>query len=122
MAPDTEAWFQNDLYQGALHIVAQWADAHNSLAVGWVTGDPTHGAYVDAWSAVHPALIAQFIKDNPATPQPKAADLAVVFFENFSKEHPGQFPSAVTGKGSDGKPVTTIQSVKTKVRHSIDLL
>ena len=113
VAPDTETWFQKDMYQGAPHIVAQWADAHNGLAAGWVTGDPTHGTYVDAWSAAHPAIVAQFIKDNPATPQPKAPDLAVVFFENFSKDHPGQFPSAVTAKGADGKSVTTIQPVRT---------
>ena len=26
---------------------------HNSLAQGWVTGDPTHAAYVDAWAKAH---------------------------------------------------------------------
>src|SRR5208282_2337832 len=49
VAPDIEAWFQQDQAGGQPHIVAQWADAHNSLAQGWVTADPTHGAYVDAW-------------------------------------------------------------------------
>ena len=112
VAPDVEQWFQKDAYQGAPHIVAQWADQHNSLAQAWVTGDPTHGPYIDNWTKANPAIVAQWIKDNPATPQPKAADLAVVFFENFSKEHPGQFPSAVTHKGADGKTVTTIEPVK----------
>lgn len=56
--------------------------------------------------------MAQFIKDNAATPQPKAADLAMVFFENFSKDHPGMFPSAVTHPGADGKSVTNIEPVK----------
>ena len=41
VAPDVEAWFQEDNYQGNPHIVAQWADAHNALAQAWVTGDPT---------------------------------------------------------------------------------
>ena len=38
---------------GNPHIVAQWADAHNSLAQGWVKADPTHAAYVDAWAKAH---------------------------------------------------------------------
>lgn len=67
---------------------------------------------MDAWSSKHPALVAQFIKDNPATPQPKAADLAVVFFKDFSAANPGRFPSAVTRNGADGKPVTAIEPVK----------
>jgi K+-transporting ATPase ATPase C chain len=112
VAPDVEKWFQKDAFQGAPHIVAQWADAHNSLAAGWVTGDPTHGAYVDDWTKKHPAVVAEFIKNNPATPQPKAPDLAVVFFETFSKENPGRFPSAVTHTGPDGKPQAAIEPVK----------
>jgi K+-transporting ATPase ATPase C chain len=56
--------------------------------------------------------VAQWVKDNPGTPQPKAPDVAVVFFETFSKENPGQFPSAVTHQGADGKTVTEIQPVK----------
>lgn len=112
VAPDVEAWFQADKFHGQSGIVAQWADAHNSLAQAWVASDPTHSAYVDAWSKVHPDIVAQFVKDNPATPQPKAADLAVVFFEHFSKDHPGTFPSAVTHPGANGKSVTDIEPVK----------
>jgi len=112
VAPDVEQWFQKDMFQGAAHIVAQWADLHNSLAQAWVSADPTHGAYVDSWAKTHPAVVAQFIKDNPGTPQPKAADLAVVFFENFSKDNPGRFPSAVTHTGPGGKAQTAIEPVK----------
>lgn len=111
VAPDIEKWFQKDIFQGGPHIVAQWADAHNSLAQAWVSADPAHGAYVDSWSKAHPAVVAQFIRDNPGTPRPNAADLAVVFFENFSKENPGRFPSAVTKTGADGKSVTGIEPV-----------
>jgi len=92
--------------------VAQWADLHNAVAQAWVNADPTHGQYVDTWSKAHPDLVAKWIKDNPATPQPKAADLAVLFFENFSNDHPGMFPSAVTQTGADGKSQTSIQTVK----------
>jgi K+-transporting ATPase ATPase C chain len=35
-----------------------------------------------------------------------------VFFKNISAEHPGQFPSAVTRKGPDGKEQTTVEPVK----------
>jgi potassium-transporting ATPase KdpC subunit len=112
VAPDIEAWFQKDVFQGSPHIVAQWADLHNSLAQGWVKADPTHGAYVDNWAKAHSDIVAKWIKENPGTPQPKAPDLAVVFFESFSKENLGQFPSAVTRKGADGKDQTTIEPVK----------
>ena len=109
---DVEAWFQADKFGGKAGIVAQWAEAHSSLAQGWVTADPTHAAYVDAWAKANPDIVAQFVKDNPGTPQPKASDLAVVFFEHFSQDHPGMFPSAVAHPGADGKTVTEIAPVK----------
>lgn len=112
VAPDVEAWFQADRAGGQPHIVAQWADAHNELAQAWVNADPSHGKYVDDWAKQHPAVVKKWIAVNPTTPQPKAADLAVVFFETFSAEHPGQFPSSVTHTGSDGKSVTAIEPVK----------
>jgi potassium-transporting ATPase KdpC subunit len=112
VAPDVERWFQQDIFQGSPNIVAQWANLHNSLAQAWVKADPTHGAYVDGWAKTHPALVAKWMKENPATPQPKAPDLAVVFFESLSKENPGKFPSTVTRKGTDGKDQTTIEPVK----------
>jgi K+-transporting ATPase ATPase C chain len=112
VAPDIETWFQKDIYQGNPHIVGQWADLHNSLAQAWVKADPTHSAYVDNWAKTHPALVTKWIKENPGTPQPKADDLAIIFFENFSKENPGKFPSTVTRKGAGGKDQTTIEPVK----------
>jgi potassium-transporting ATPase KdpC subunit len=112
VGPDVETWFQQDKFQGNPHIVAQWADLHNAVAQAWVNADPSHAQYVDAWSKAHPDLVNDWIKKNPGTPQPKAADLAVPFFESFSQEHPGMFPSAVTQTGPDGKPQTSIQPVK----------
>jgi len=111
VAADIEAWFQQDKFGGQPHILAQWADAHNSLATGWVNADPSHGAYVDDWTKKHPNEVNQWKKDNSGTPEPKAADLAVLFFENFSRENPGKFPSAVTTTGADGKSTTSIQPV-----------
>src|SRR5271170_3188479 len=101
VAPDLEAWFQQDSFQGNPHLVAQWADNHNELAQGWVSADPSHGQYIDAWAKAHPSVVQDWIKSNPATPKPQASDLAVVFFETFSSEHPGKFPSAVTTAAAD---------------------
>jgi K+-transporting ATPase ATPase C chain len=112
VAPDIETWFQQDQYLGNLHIVAQWADAHNSLAQAWVKADPSHATHVDAWAKAHQADVAQWIKDNPDTPQPAAADLAVIFFDSFSKDHPGQFPAAVRHQTADGKTETVIEPAK----------
>jgi potassium-transporting ATPase KdpC subunit len=111
VAPDIEAWFQLDKFGGQPHIVAQWADLHNAVATAWVNADPTHGAYVDAWAKSHADVVSNWVKNNPGTPQPKAPDLAVVFFENFSKDNPGRFPSAVT-QTKNGKTVTVIAPVK----------
>jgi K+-transporting ATPase ATPase C chain len=111
VAPNVESWFSKDEFQGKPQIVAQWADLHNSLAQAWVKTDTAHSDYVDAWAKANPEIVAKFIKDNPSTPEPKAPDLAVVFFDDFSKKNPGKFLSAVTKTGSDGKPVTTFEIV-----------
>ena len=83
------------------------------MAQAWVTADPSHGPYIDAWAKAHPSVVAQFIKDNPGTPKPQAADLAIVFFQSYSSEHPGTFPSAVTVTDAKGQSTTTVQPVKT---------
>lgn len=110
-APDVEAWFQRDRYQGKANIVAQWADNHNELAQSWVSADPSHAQYVNAWAKSHKAAVTDWIKQNPGTPQPQASDLAVVFFENFSKDNPGKFPSQVTTQLPNGKTQTSIAPV-----------
>jgi len=111
VAPDIEAWFQLDQYQGAPHLVAQWADNHNELAQGWVSADPTHAQYITDWEKTHKDVVADWIKQNPGTPQPQPSDLAVVFFETFSKENPGKFPSAITRQLPNGKSTTDIEPV-----------
>lgn len=111
VAPDIEAWFDRDRYQGQPHMVAQWADNHNELAQGWVAADPTHAQYVNDWAKSHKAAVADWIKQNPSTPHPQASDLAVLFFENFSKAKPGKFPSAVTRQMPGGTSQTSIEAV-----------
>ena len=111
VAPDLEAWFQRDRYQGKAAIVAQWADNHNELTQSWVSADPSHAQYVNDWAKRHKAAVADWIKQNPGTPQPQASDLAVFFFENFSKDNPGKFPSQVTIQLPNGKTQTAIGPV-----------
>lgn len=111
VAPDIEAWFQQDQFQGSPHLVAQWADNHNELAQSWVGADPTHAPYVNDWVKTHKAVVADWIKQNPSTPQPQASDLAVLFFENFSKDNPGKFPSAVPKQLPGGKSETVVEPV-----------
>ena len=111
VAPDIEAWFQQDQFQGSPHLVAQWADNHNELAQGWVSADPTHASYITDWQKTHKDVVADWIKQNPATPNPQPSDLAVIFFETFSKENPGKFPSSVTTQLPNGKSATDIEPV-----------
>jgi potassium-transporting ATPase KdpC subunit len=56
-------------------------------------------------------VVAEWVKANPSTPEPKAADQAVVFFENFSNEYPGKFPAAVSQAGADGTPQSALEPV-----------
>jgi potassium-transporting ATPase KdpC subunit len=111
VASDVEAWFQKDQFQGQPHLVAQWADNHNELAQGWVSADPTHAQAVTDWSKSHKSVVDDWIKQNPGTPQPQPSDLAVLYFENFSKDDPGKFPSSVTKQLPNGKSQTDIQPV-----------
>lgn len=111
VAPDIESWFRRDIFQGRPHIVAQWAERHISLAQAWVKANPANGTYLEGWAKSHPDIVSRFIRHNPGTPEPKPADLAVVFFESFSREDPGKFPSAVTRAGSGGRTETTIEPV-----------
>ena len=60
------------------------------------------------WEKTHADVVTKFKKDNPDKQDPAPADLAVVFFETFSKENPGKFLSAITKTPADGKTTTTV--------------
>jgi potassium-transporting ATPase KdpC subunit len=110
--PDIEEWFQRDRFQGEPHLVAQWAQAHSALAQAWVKADPLNHDFVDQWAKAHPDDVAQWIKDNPGTPEPAPEDLAVLFFESWSKASPGTWPSAVEHTLPDGTVEKTIEPVR----------
>jgi K+-transporting ATPase ATPase C chain len=77
-----------------------------------VSADPSHAKYISDWAAAHKAEVADWIKQNPGTPTPQPSDLAIVFFDNFSKQYPGKFPAAVTTQLPNAKSQTVIQPVK----------
>jgi K+-transporting ATPase ATPase C chain len=108
VAPDVESWFQKDQFQGNAGIVAQWANAHSTLATNWVKADPLNAAYVVAWQETHADEVAQWKKDNPSIPEPKPEELAVSFFTSFSKEFPGKFPSGITPEGTTEKKIEPV--------------
>jgi K+-transporting ATPase ATPase C chain len=81
VGPDIEVWFQQDKFGGQPHIVAQWADLHNAVATAWVNADPTHEAYVDAWTKSHADVVSQWVKNNPGLDQ--TASLGKVFWPSF---------------------------------------
>jgi K+-transporting ATPase ATPase C chain len=112
VGPDVEAWFQKDKFQGKEGIVAQWADAHNTVAQNWVKADKLNGAFVEAWEKAHDPEVAEWKKANPDTPEPKPEDLAVPFFKSYSKSFPGTFPSIVEDKTPDGKTEKKVKPIK----------
>jgi K+-transporting ATPase ATPase C chain len=113
VGPDVESWFRKDQYQVKPGIVAQWAQAHPSVAQDWVKADKLNADFVAAWQQSHPDEVTQWIKDNPSTPaKPKPEDLAVPFFTSYSATHPGTFPSTVEHKTADGKIEKRIEPVK----------
>jgi len=83
VAPDLVIWFQQDVFQGKPHLVAQWALAYPLLAAAWVQASPLHTAYVQAWMQQHALTTENLQHQSPA----------VLFFQAFSQKHPGYFPS-----------------------------
>jgi K+-transporting ATPase ATPase C chain len=110
--PDVEAWFQKDRYRGKAGIVAQWAQAHPVVAQNWVKADRLNADHVARWQQEHPREVEAWKKANPATAEPKPEDLAVAFFESYSKAFPGTFPVAVERKTPDGKAEKRIEPVR----------
>ena len=66
-----------------------------------------------AWQSDHADEVAQWMKDNPDTPEPKPEDLAVAFFASFSKDAPGHVPERRRAQAAeDGKTEKQIEPVK----------
>ncbi|MBS0263395.1 MAG: potassium-transporting ATPase subunit C [Planctomycetes bacterium] len=111
VGPDIEAWFQQDQYQGQPGLVAQWAQAHPTLAVAWVKATPENSAYVTDWMQHHPEALAAANTQSPAQEKALPEDFAVPFFTSFAAAHPGKFPSPVASQAAAGPAVTEIRPV-----------
>jgi K+-transporting ATPase ATPase C chain len=118
VAADIEKWFaetDSTKAKDAPGVLSQWADSHPSAAQAWVkNADPLLSAYITDWQKTHAKVVADWIKDNPTTPQP--ADLAVPFFKNVSDEHPGKIPSAVDDPAAAGKKKIDLVSTGSDVQ------
>jgi len=111
VGPDIELWFRLHPPHGGKGIVAQWALAYPSAAATWVKADQQNAAYVEEWRKTHQTEVADWIKSNPGTPEPKSEDLAVAFFVRYSAEHPGTFPGPVEYPESGEKMAKVIEPV-----------
>jgi K+-transporting ATPase ATPase C chain len=115
VGPDVEAWFREQdrsTPPGQVGLVGRWAGQHPAAAQNWVKADKLNTEYVARWQQEHPADVAAWKKENPDTPEPKPEDLAVVFFKDYSKTHPGTWPAAVEHKSPDGTTTKQIEPAK----------
>jgi K+-transporting ATPase ATPase C chain len=110
VGPDIERWFREDHFHGKAAIVAQWAEAHTSLAQAWAKADPLQGDYISTWQKAHPGDVALWLKEHPQDTEPKPEDLAVPFFVSFSNEQPGKWPAVVEEK-ADGQTKKSVKPV-----------
>ena len=99
VAPDVETWFQKDMFQGKPHIVAQWADLHNSLAQAWVKADPTTRRLCGRLGEDAPRPRGPVDQGQPRHPEAQGRRPGRRVLQGLLRDHPGKFPSAVTHKG-----------------------
>lgn len=84
VAPDVETWFKTQP-----GLAATWAEKNPAVAAAWVSADAKHKAAVKAWMDTKPPALAEWKKTNPG--DPNEADLAVPFFVDYARTHPGQW-------------------------------
>jgi potassium-transporting ATPase KdpC subunit len=115
VGPDVERWFAEQdriKAKGSPGVLSRWADKHPSAAQNWVkNADKSLSDYIADWQKNHPKQVAAWVKENSDTPEPQPADIAAAFFQNFSDEHPGKFPSAVDHPLPSGKTEKRIDLV-----------
>lgn len=85
VAPEVEAWCKSQPT-----LVATWAEKNPAVAAAWVGADDKHKAAVQAWMNTNPAALGEWKKANSGEPSP--SDLAVPFFVDYARTHPGAWP------------------------------
>jgi K+-transporting ATPase ATPase C chain len=96
VAGDVVKWFRDE--QPAL--VADWANAHPTLAQNWVKYDAVTKKFVQQWFRAHPVELAAWKRENPRKSDPEPEDLAVAFFTSFSFQHPATWLAVIEEEGS----------------------
>jgi K+-transporting ATPase ATPase C chain len=109
VGPDVESWFAQDRFQGQPHLVAQWAQAHPAMAQAWVKADKLNTDYVAQWQDSHLIEIEKWIAKNREHQGPTAEDLAVPFFESYSRSFPGTWPVATAAEGQAEKRIERVK-------------
>lgn len=94
VGPDVEKWFQ----QQPPDFVAHWASDHPTLAQQWVKDNP------DA--------VAAWLHQDVAVVKDKPDEAATAFFAEFTKKHPGTWPSVNDVKTPDGQTTKQVQGVR----------
>ena len=120
VAGDVVKWFRTERPQ----LVAEWANAHNGLAQAWAKSDDVTKKYVLDWFTEHPADMQAWQKKNPGKDNPEPEDLAVAFFESFSRDRPATWLTVVeskTEKDDKGEPVKRVAAVKNSDDDSSDI-
>jgi K+-transporting ATPase ATPase C chain len=119
-AADIVAWFRTEQPS----LVAEWAKAHSGLAQNWVKSEDVTKDFVKAWFEKHPADLAAWKKENPDKADPAPDDLAVAFFESFSREHPATWLAVNDSKdkkNEKGEPVKIVELVPKSAEDAADI-
>jgi K+-transporting ATPase ATPase C chain len=94
---DIEAWFKDaDAKRHAADkpgLVAEFVDAHSSIASAWAGADDKHKEAIRAWMAKHEDAVTEWKKKNPG--EPKETDLAADYLKDFAANNGGQWPKLI---------------------------
>ncbi len=111
VAPDVVQWFRAE----RPGLVADWANAHNGLAQAWAKSEDATKKYVADWFKAHPADWQDWQRKNPGKASPEPEELAVAFFNGFSRDHPATWLAIVeskTEKDDKGAPIKQVGLVE----------
>lgn len=118
-APDIVKWFR----ETKPGVVADWAKAHTTLAANWAKSEDATKDFVKAWFEKHANDLAAWKKENPDVADPKPEELAVAFFEGFSKENPGTWLTVAETKEKNekGDPIKRVELVRKNSEDAADI-
>ena len=116
VAADVVRWFR----QEQPGLVAEWAGTHAALAQAWAKSDDTTKEFVQDWFKQRPADFEAWQKKNPGK-KAEPEELAVAFFEGFSREHPATWLTVAEIKDEKGKLVKRVALVEKEDEDSADI-